>query len=978
MSARTTHWLVALLLGSSLAVFSQTSKFQTDRPSGFVLDGGDAQVSQPVIKTELPALPGVLLYEGDVLVTGKQSARIVLCPRAWQIQPESRVVIAGDNPTVLSGKSESAPPPSTCELPRAERFPLAETAAGTQADGSPGTRRIRLDALDEDARTQLLPRLSSVERAIAADPLDVSARIARANLFEFFHLPADARFEYDAIGKDFPGAAWTRGIGLRLDLESAAKSKEPGKTYALLIGISNYRDDTGIRSLFYAARDAITFRDFLQSKRGGGLPASQIDLMIDGGATREKIEAALNGFVRNSRGENNTLIVMIAAHGANVPSADDKAGEEDPQPYILTYDGNPQDLATAGIPMSKLRKAIAQQITSFRQVVVYLDVCHAGSLWPVKAEPKAISKEIRSQLKTKDGNLGIMLATSPNEEEPNTLAYESEMLDHGHGAFTYYVLSALNGGLTPTEQGKILFDDLAADVNRKVRDATSQKQRPFGQSSKPNLVVVENAHEEGIRIDPPSQLPIVPESTRGKKKPAASPAAVPIPESADAPFRAALQAGNLLPCDHATNAREILNVLRSRNAINEIEWRSLREQLRVALEEKGQDVILAYLRGAQPPLRREDFLRGRDYFRAALEILPGSSFDESRMDFADGRALLFEHDYKAAVALLQLSIRIDPTRAYAYNALGNAYLEQLTSDPSFAARAESAYRDAMRFAPYWAYPWHNLALLYAALGNYKGAFDALKEGVHRAPTYSYLPYTIGLLNQQLNRIDAAKESYQIALEKAQTMRDLGHDLRLPGRWPERAEILNALGTLTDNDGHSGSAERLYRKAILVDSKTVSARLNLAARLSENGKKSAEAEALWRAAIAEDAFAIGPHFELAEYLRQHGNASAAIPEYQAELRLDPHSSRVLLGLSKSLYETGKLEQAATTLEGGNSIDQDFESAELLGDVYAALRRDADARRVWRQALALYERAGDPRIRNEGRQRIADKLNKASGR
>ena len=69
-----------------------------------------------------------------------------------------------------------------------------------------------------------------------------------------------------------------------------------------------------------------------------------------------------------------------------------------------------------------------------------------------------------------------------------------------------------------------------------------------------------------------------------------------------------------------------------------------------------------------------------------------SAFDEARMLFCRGRALIFDHAYGAARTMLERSIRLDPARGYAYNALGIAYLEQIAANAStFDAAVVAAF-----------------------------------------------------------------------------------------------------------------------------------------------------------------------------------------------------------------------------------------------------------------------------------------------
>ncbi len=146
------------------------------------------------------------------------------------------------------------------------------------------------------------------------------------------------------------------------------------------------------------------------------------------------------------------------------------------------------------------------------------------------------------------------------------------------------------------------------------------------------------------------------------------------------------------------------------------------------------------------------------------------------------------------MGMLERSILLDPERGYAYNALGIAYLEQARGDAANYGRAIAAFQDAIRFAPQWAYPLHNLALVYSEQGNFLAASRAYQQAIRLAPNYSYLPYNLGLLNQNVNRLDEAEKFYRQAIEAAQRARELGIE-PVASPWRERAVIWNALATI---------------------------------------------------------------------------------------------------------------------------------------------------------------------------------------
>ena len=133
-------------------------------------------------------------------------------------------------------------------------------------------------------------------------------------------------------------------------------------------------------------------------------------------------------------------------------------------------------------------------------------------------------------------------------------------------------------------------------------------------------------------------------------------------------------------------------------------------RLHVALKCQGQQIVSRYLEGDQIPQVREDFLRCARLFEEAYRLAPTASFDQSRALFCRGRALIFDRRYQDAEQLLRQSIQMDPKRGYAWNAIGISRLEQINTALTAQAavtlfdEAAGAFQNAIRYAPYWAYP----------------------------------------------------------------------------------------------------------------------------------------------------------------------------------------------------------------------------------------------------------------------------------
>jgi tetratricopeptide (TPR) repeat protein len=735
-----------------------------------------------------------------------------------------------------------------------------------------------------------------------------------------------AAVAYGRISCAYPAAGWARGMIAYLP-ESAnnpAAAGTNGETYALLIGISRYADKTPQGSLAYAAADAIAFSTFLQQPRGGGVPRKNILLLTDESATRAAIDNAIDTFVHDARKKENTLIVFIAGHGDYLTTrkdSDDIEIHEDP--FFVTYDSYLQDVKTTGFPMSRIRDFIADQADGFRRVIAYVDICHAGYTAHV-GEPSArdLPPAVRKVFLAKKGALGVLMATRP---EPDAFAYESPTFGGGHGAFTYAVLSNLISGKPMPGHKELSLATLFSGTTGNVVFLTNGAQVPDEFSTNPQMSVLDDATvESSFTLDKATPLPeAATRRRRGAQKPE--------PPADASGAQAAAPAST-----------------------------------RVGLQDRGQAILVRYMRGEQTAMVKQDFELCATYFGAALAIAPLSVFDESRALFCQGRAALFDatpQAYRQAIRLLGRSILLDPEHAYAYNALGIAYLEQVRNDVSNYDRAVAAFQDAIRFAPRWVYPLHNLALAYSERGDFLAARQTYLRAMELARYYSYLPYNLGLLNQNVNRLDDAEKYYRIAIETADEARRLKIEPATP-RFRERAVAWNALATVEIARRRFDRALTDVKKALADDDALIAARHNEALLLSRTGP-SAEAERLWRGIVASDAKAEDSRLALAQYLDRNGRHDEALVECEALLRLSADSveghrlaGSLLLRQNKPAEALPHLDAVRNRLRGDGTANEAWADA-------AALLKLPGAADGYRLALRTYTASGDKR-------RVAKKL------
>jgi tetratricopeptide (TPR) repeat protein len=475
--------------------------------------------------------------------------------------------------------------------------------------------------------------------------------------------------------------------------------------------------------------------------------------------------------------------------------------------------------------------------------------------------------------------------------------------------------------------------------------ATGNKQHPREFGTYDNMMRLSDTRKPGIDLARGRELPhwrVILDSRHGGPLYLAGapqgqlPAALPLSAEAQAArdrLTAAINAGRILPTD-PNSAFTALRDLRA--AATPEQYQESQNQLRIVLENKGQDVLLRYLAGDETPQSRDEFQGGARYMDAARTLTQESLFLEGRQDFFQGRALLFDKKFPEAANLLEQAVRIDPGAAYGFNALGIAYLEQAQYD-----KAIPAFHDAVRRAQHWSYPLHNVALAYVETGDYRSAIRAYQEAIRLTPQYSYLPYNLGLVYQRLNR----RKDAEIAYTKAEMLA------------PNSAEPYNALGTLKAAEGKRTDAEQLYRQALQKNASLLPARHNLALLLADQKGREKEAIDLWRENLRQSPDYLPSRLSLAGELEAQGENGAAVEEYRKVLEAKPDYVAARIALADVLAKTNDRDGALEQLHEVTKRDtMDPALFERIGDLEAARQHPAEARAAYQAALDLKPERG----------------------
>ena len=234
--------------------------------------------------------------------------------------------------------------------------------------------------------------------------------------------------------------------------------------YVLAIGIDKYLNAS--YSLNFGKADAGAITQTLCDRGKAIFRRVSKRVILDSGATRERIEGALGELARQARPQD-VFVFFFAGHG--VMSQGEGGGPADffLAPFDVTrLHGDHEHVSRKGLSASALRDWCIR-IPARKQLVI-VDACQAGGAVEMfamrgAAEEKAIVQLARST--------GIVVLASTGQKQ-----FASEFEKLGHGVFTYAMLNGLrgeaDGGARP--DGKVTVKELEAYLNDRVPELTKQ------------------------------------------------------------------------------------------------------------------------------------------------------------------------------------------------------------------------------------------------------------------------------------------------------------------------------------------------------------------------------------------------------------------------------------------------------------------------------------------------------------------------
>ena len=569
-----------------------------------------------------------------------------------------------------------------------------------------------------------------------------------------------------------------------------ATNDTSAKTYAMIIGISNYKF---IQPLDFADKDAGLFRDFLKSAGGGQLKVDDIFCLLNEDAKAANFWVKGMNWIRSKNlKKNDRLFIYMAGHG-------DAINQD--EYFFLTYDCNPAGdknnyIITGNIQLYNLKSRIADWVRHGVEVILVMDACRSNEL-PGGSEGQ---QTLNAAISEKNAGEIVMLATGAGQE-----SLEDANIGTGHGLFTYYLVDGLSG-LADTKgdaDQKITFKELQSYVGSNVpiiaQEKYKKKQDPyfcceeFGQK---NIAVVDSSFlrkwtvVKSMKNLSGNEMDAIARGikTRGRDSTLSDTTFLAtyhlfnkavqqlklIGNDSSAEFYFT-QLNNVDPSNiltreaKATLAAELINYAQTKiNLYLQGKDAAAVQQMRSQLDEEENSEEITMTLDRMEKVAKQDFSLTGTMLEKALTLLDIQDsvitkslaakvfFFKAHGFFDKGNKTM---DYIQALKFAQLANRFDHNAAYTLNTISSLYIQKQQFDSAVFYATK-----AIEVAPRWRYPYLNNAYAFYKLGVKDSALKYYRQAVFVDSSNADAFVDLGRFYHHVRKMDSAQVLYQRALE----------------------------------------------------------------------------------------------------------------------------------------------------------------------------------------------------------------------
>lgn len=230
-------------------------------------------------------------------------------------------------------------------------------------------------------------------------------------------------------------------------------------TYAVIISVADYKNftpDDG--DLKYAVNDAVSFADFLKSKKGGSVPEVNIVLLTDAQASKADIIAKSKALFAKAK-KNDRVIFFFSGHGS--------------RGCFMPYDAG--DIGNNLIYFHEIKSIF--RCAKCNTKLLFADACHAGSMKKgLSSNVELNETSVEDSKVTSNLNIAVMMSCQSDERS-------LECSDLANGLFTYYLKEGLSGKANRDGNQYITIQELYYYVYHNVQDMAALR----GRSQTPEL-----------------------------------------------------------------------------------------------------------------------------------------------------------------------------------------------------------------------------------------------------------------------------------------------------------------------------------------------------------------------------------------------------------------------------------------------------------------------------------------------------------
>jgi uncharacterized caspase-like protein/tetratricopeptide (TPR) repeat protein len=442
------------------------------------------------------------------------------------------------------------------------------------------------------------------------------------------------------------------------------------RSYALVVGISEYAKLPPRGQLKFPSRDAAAIYAALISPEGGQFPPENVHRLIGKQATLANLRKELEEWLPSVSKDGDRVLIYFAGHGFVSGG----------QAYLAPYDIDLADIPGTSYSMKTLGQVVGGRIKA-KWKVLLTDACHSGAI-----TPEADASQINTSLVRIDQSLFSLTASRDREQ-----SFESDIWGGGHGVFTYYVMKAIEGEADDNRDGVVTADELAEYVRVNVRQQTSAKQNPTAErgSFDPQMIL---AYNPSRTVKAPGQAP---------------------------------KFGGLV-IETNMDGVEIFVDGKSAGTINKD------KPLRIPGLLPGVHTVKGVRMGYEPDGPREETVYPGQETTVSVRITIARRRPKAALDaFDDGLELYqkgFEKNYRAAAAAFQKALAIDPKYSQAALYLGRTYNALYDTE-----KAKEAFKLAIEIDPDYAEARASYGGMLLDLGDLDESIRQLNASVVKEP-----------------------------------------------------------------------------------------------------------------------------------------------------------------------------------------------------------------------------------------------------